>query len=280
MRKLSGLLCAAVVLFCASGHAAIMYGAEPGDTLYTVDMATGATTFVADMETTGGTTWGFNSSLAFDPSGHLWGFSTTLDQFGVINTTTGVVTALPTVASGTTFLSGITFAGDGTMYACDEHGDLYTVDTTSGALTSLFTPSGSYTGISYAGPNTLYAVDYGYGYPAQSDVYVIDLATQTETSMGTLAFTNVRDMCRVGDQGAFTLAFTSTESSADNIGYATTYPLSSWKLSGDQSVTLDGIAVWPLGGDDPGPGPEIPELATLAALAAGAGALLARRRRR
>jgi hypothetical protein len=115
--------------------------------LNTFNLSTGATTFVANIgtEVTGSTTTlsGVTGSLAFSPSGVLYGFtsggsSLTTGSLYTINTTTGATSLIGPGNHPFYSLIGATFGPSGKMFVSDYNlGQISQVDLTSGNRTSV-----------------------------------------------------------------------------------------------------------------------------------------------
>ena len=109
----------------------ILYGVDEFGPLFTIDTTTGTRSII-------GTTEYSNRGLAFAPDGTL--YSTGQTQGGInenglfsIDTTTGAATLVGPIGGGS-FISGLTFTPDGTLFAVDiVNSRLLTLDPTTGA---------------------------------------------------------------------------------------------------------------------------------------------------
>ncbi len=159
----------AFALACApnAAQAGTLFGCDTGGTLYQVDPTNGALTPIGEMRDAYGTRIiTFGSSLAFDPTGVLWGVDGHTGRVGMIDTSTAQVTPLPVPTGYPGFISGITFDPDtGALYAVCESGNqgFYQIDLTTGAYTLLQTTTLSLAGMTFSGNGALYGVVYGSG---------------------------------------------------------------------------------------------------------------------
>ena len=156
--------------------APILWIDDSSGSIGTVDVATGAATFIGNSGV-------ILTDIAFDPLGNLWGVSFT--NLYKINKTTGAATLVGSLGA-TNGANALVFASDGTLYAAATNStDLYTVNTSTGAATSL----GS-TGFSSAGDlafngGALYMSSTG------ADLIRISLPSAAGTLVGPLGFTSV-----------------------------------------------------------------------------------------
>ena len=236
-----------IVATTSWASAGVMYGTGPyNDALYEIDPATGAATLVGAMQTSGGTGFAFPSSLAYSPSGTLYGYSAGLQQFAVVDPGTALVTLLPTVASSTSFISGIAFNAAGDLYAVDESArEMYGVNPVTGELALLGATDESFSGITFGVDDTLYGVTY-----MSSSLYEISLADYSSTALGDMGFNYIRDLTTIDDAAVSTLGASATPSGGTTLGYVTTSPVGGTTLP-NNGVTIDGLAY--LGGGPPPP---------------------------
>lgn len=129
-------------------------------TLITIDTSDAS---IDSMLTMSGSGNSFVAGLAFDAAGVLFGsrgnaFGHTEDLI-TINTTTGAHTA---IGSASNVISDIWVAADGTLYGGSPTGDLFVIDSTTGAKTFLFNTgirisglTGLNTGVPDGGPTVL-----------------------------------------------------------------------------------------------------------------------------
>ncbi len=110
-----------------AGHAAPTLWVSTGSAgLATVDVATGATTFV------GGT--GFSlTDIAFSPSGDLYGISFT--NLYKVNSSTGATSLVGSLGSVSGNANALVFGADGTLYMAGS--SLYSVNTMTGAASAI-----------------------------------------------------------------------------------------------------------------------------------------------
>src|SRR5216684_2794795 len=169
--------------------------------MYTINATTGALTSIGTTVTAGGSA----QSVAVDPSGRFayvasadndFGFSSLVSMF-TINATTGALTSIGTIDAGILPASvAVDPSGRFAYVANAEHFggiggtgnvSMYTIDVTTGALTSIGTiaagsnppsvavdPSGKFAYVANGGSNDV-------------SMYTIDVTTGTLTSIGTIA---------------------------------------------------------------------------------------------
>lgn len=119
----------ACALFSAAiaAHAAPTLWVSTGSAgLATVDVATGATSFI------GGTSVSL-TDIAFSPSGDLYGISFT--SLYRVNSSTGATTFIGGLGSVSGTANALVFGSDGTLYMAGS--SLYTVDTVTGAASAI-----------------------------------------------------------------------------------------------------------------------------------------------
>jgi len=118
---------------CALFSAAI--SAHAGPTLWvstgaaglaTVDVATGATSFIGSTGTS-------LTDIAFSPSGHLYGIS--FSNLYTVNSSTGATTLVGGLGSVSGTANALVFGSDGTLYMAGS--SLYTVNTLTGAASAI-----------------------------------------------------------------------------------------------------------------------------------------------
>jgi hypothetical protein len=162
-----------------------LYGVGSGSRLYTLNPATGASSFVGDFTIAlNGTAFGFEANGA---GGHL---VTDLDQHLTINLSTGVATAESDLAGNPNITALAYHPGSGTFYAGDS------VDNTIGTLdmsTGTYTATGA-AGIDFARfngfeislqlPNTAYLASPAASSDPQANLYTVDLTTGATTLVG------------------------------------------------------------------------------------------------
>lgn len=94
--------------------------------LATVDVATGATSFVGD-------TGVVLTDIAFSPTGDLYGIS--FSELYRVNSSTGATTLVGNLGPVSGYANALVFGANGTLYMAGS--SLYTVDTLTGAATSV-----------------------------------------------------------------------------------------------------------------------------------------------
>lgn len=110
--------------------------AEKGPALYTIDLATGAVTFVGNNKPTGSfDNFAGSYGMAFSPGGTLYGWDVDGSQGLVtINTSNGNATRVGT-AGAAADIQSLAFAPDGTLYGARRY--LYTIDPATGVPTQV-----------------------------------------------------------------------------------------------------------------------------------------------
>lgn len=157
--------------------------------LITISTSTGVGSFVAGLSPS------FQSpDMSFGPTGTLYSWSEPFpDNLNTVNIVTGATTEIgPSGVS--TLATGLDVRSDGTIFMKSAN-NMYTVDATTGAATYLFSLAGpSFENVlAFNTVDKLYTVDR---YSGNSDLYSIDLTTQSATligatglsSLGALAF--------------------------------------------------------------------------------------------
>ena len=165
-------------------------GGSGKDTLYAVDLETGEATTIGQISTDG-ITFTSVEGLALNPvDGFLYaiaGASGNSDYLVKINPATGDSEILAIHSLSAFSDAGMTFALDGTLYMAV--GDtLYTVDTTTGALSPFIADYGfgaiDGMGISPTDQNTLWIV-------SADDLYTVDITTKIVTVVGEITFVDL-----------------------------------------------------------------------------------------
>ena len=120
----------ALVVSAFAGHAAaapVMYVHDSVGTLGTVNVQTGEVDIIGSLGVT-------LTDIAFDPQGNLWGVS--FGAFYSVNATTAETTFVG--SHGINAANALVFGTNGTLYSAGNLTDnLFTIDTASGAATSL-----------------------------------------------------------------------------------------------------------------------------------------------
>lgn len=118
----------------------VLYGVtgneySPSRRLVTIDPLTAQATLLGTL---GATSSEAASDITFAANGTLYAWTTRGGPFASIDLITGLRTSIGTAANGTQS-NGLTFTPDGTLYVGgpDAPGDLYTVNTSTGVLTSV-----------------------------------------------------------------------------------------------------------------------------------------------
>jgi len=252
-----------VLALPGAARASALYAAD-AYTLYDVNMGTGTLTTVGSLMTDDPSplTFDWCLSMAFDLSGQLWGHGHFRRKFGIINTSTAVVSTLPTQTPAGAQIAGITFDLDGNFYAVNENSpyEVWQVNTTTGALTLLGNTDRRFAGVTFGADGVLYGIKH-------SIIYSLDAATYASTLVGSSGAG--LDLSAYGGGLLGTQGGTSKGLWEINLD-----PFGSTFLFG-WTPNIDAMAYWPV------PVAEtIPELGTLAVLAAGALAIAALRRTR
>lgn len=252
-----------VLALPGAARASALYAAD-STTLYDVNMGAGTLTTVGALLTDDPSpeTFDWCLSMAFDPIGQLWGHAYFRRKFGIINTSTAVVSTLPTQTPAGAQIAGITFDLDGNFYAVNENSpyEVWQVDTTTGALTLLGNTDLRLAGVTFGADGVLYGINHG-------NIYSLDATTYASTLVGSSGAG--LDLSAYGGDLLGTQGGTSKglwEISLDPFG--STF-LFGWTPS------IDAMAYWPVPVAH-----DIPEPATLALLAAGALAVATLRRTR
>ncbi|WP_157896566.1 PEP-CTERM sorting domain-containing protein [Acidovorax carolinensis] len=110
-----------------AAHAAPTLWVSTGNAgLATVDVATGATSFIGGTSTT-------LTDIAFSPSGDLYGIS--FSSLYRVNSSTGATTLVGSLGSVSGTANALVFGADGTLYMAGS--SLYTVNTLTGASSAI-----------------------------------------------------------------------------------------------------------------------------------------------
>ena len=124
--KRTGIACALLSAAIAAHAAPILWVSTGGNGLATVDVATGATSFVGN---TGDTL----TDIAFSPSGDLYGIS--FSNLYKVNSSTGATTLVGSLGSVVGTANALVFGSDGTLYMAGS--SLYTVNTLTGVASAI-----------------------------------------------------------------------------------------------------------------------------------------------
>jgi hypothetical protein len=171
----------------------VLYGISNEDgqgnnSLITIDPATGAATFVANV---GGDNW---PDIGFDSNGTLYSWSeSSPDRLNTINITNGVATEIGPNNLSTSNL-GLDVDSLDNVYIKNDDGDIYTIDTGTGAETFVVNIGGDFqNALAFDMNDILYTLDRT---GTDADLYTIDLITGNTTLIG-----------GTGDQRMAALAF-------------------------------------------------------------------------
>ncbi len=158
--------------------------------LITIDTATGTPTVIGPLlnSSAGAETI---AEIEFDGSGALWGWSESGDQLVQVDTATGGVTEFPNVIS--TAGDGMAWIpGSDTLWFMpnDSDGNYYSIDRSTGTVTSIGTLNGSGATVAAATQScdglTTYALEMG----APSTLVTVDYATGVVTTVGATSMNN------------------------------------------------------------------------------------------
>lgn len=158
--------------------------------LISIDTATGAPTVIGPLlnSSAGSETI---AEIEFDGSGALWGWSESGDQLVQVDTTTGGVTEFPNVLS--TAGDGMTWipSSDTLWFMPDDsNGNYYSIDRSTGNLTTIGTLNGSGATVSAATQScdglTTYAMENG----VPATLITVDFATGAVTTVGATSMDN------------------------------------------------------------------------------------------
>jgi hypothetical protein len=177
----------ASLLVAFSAEAQQIYGAAftgPGTpaTLYSINPTSGAATAIGLI--------GFTqvSGMDFSPTGQLFGVGVTggVTTLIRIDLTTGAGTAIGPLGGGLGVAQDIAFRSDGTLFAYVA-GDIYTINTTTGAATLVGNTGGfpDGNGIAFQG-NTLYLANTGGTAPGT--LWTVNTSTAALTPVATFTF--------------------------------------------------------------------------------------------
>lgn len=179
------LALAAVALVCASARAQmIAYGVTTSDSLYRIDLSTGAVTTVGSMGVSN-----MIEGLAVAPNGQLYG-TDTQGQLYAIDATTGAGTLLFSLGTGN--IEGLDFLGH-TLVAATFSATpsrLFSIDLSSGAMTDFVTIA---TGLNASTNRALAFLDTDTAFVSNdaggslAGLFRIDLSTGTSTLVGNLS---------------------------------------------------------------------------------------------
>lgn len=160
---------------------------SPSRQLVTIDLVTAVGTVVGTIGTLSGQ---IASDITFAPDGTLYGWTAGGGPLVTINTTDATRTVIGSAMNGSAS-NGLTFVPNGTLYlgGPDVPGDLYTVNTTTGAITSVATFSN--VPVDFGRINAMASDDAGllYATSKSSGRFVrIDPLTGIMTDLGLLSF--------------------------------------------------------------------------------------------
>lgn len=171
----------------------VLYGVtgseyEPSRQLVTIDLLTAAAT---SLGTIGAVRFDNASDITFASGGALFGWTVRGGPLVSIDPNTAGRTVIGSAMNGTQS-NGLAFTPDGTLYLAgpDAPGDLYTVDFSTGAITSVATFSsvplnfGAVNAMTSDASGLLYATGRGSG----AQLVTIDPNTAIMTSMGVFSF--------------------------------------------------------------------------------------------
>ncbi len=170
----------------------------------TVDVSTGTTTVIgnAGVQLT---------DIAFDGSGNLYGI--TFDTLYSINKTTAAAAPIGNLGVGQD-VNGLTFSSGGTLYASGASGNLYTVNTSTGAATALFDTGFASGGDLAFNNGVLYYTD-------GTHLLSIDLTAETASSIGVIGPYPVYGLATLDDGMLYAAANTSIYSVNTTTGAGT-----------------------------------------------------------
>ena len=160
------------------------------DTLYTIDLGTGATTAVGSPGSLG---FGDVEGLSFQPgTGTLFGLDDSSDKLITINLVTGVGSAVGSL--GFNFRdAGLSFDSSGNLFASSDGGDngVYSVNPITGAATFLSNSGPDPFALAFA-DDTLYGVSEDSGCSGSAACLVsVDRTTGVSTEIGSTGLTNI-----------------------------------------------------------------------------------------
>lgn len=124
--KRTGMACALFSAALAAQAAPTLWVSTGGAGLATVDVSTGATSFI-------GNTGVVLTDIAFSPTGELYGIS--FSDLYRVNSSTGATTLVGNLGSVGGTANALVFGANGTLYMAGS--SLYTVDTQTGAATAV-----------------------------------------------------------------------------------------------------------------------------------------------
>lgn len=124
--KRTSVACALFSAALAAHAAPTLWVSTGGAGLATVDVATGATSFIGNTSTA-------LTDIAFSPSGELYGIS--FSSLYKVNSSTGATTLVGSLGSVVGTANALVFGSDGTLYMAGS--SLYTVNTLTGAASTI-----------------------------------------------------------------------------------------------------------------------------------------------
>ena len=124
--KRTSIACALFSAAIAAHAAPTLWVSTGGAGLATVDVATGATSFIGNTSVA-------LTDIAFNPSGDLYGIS--FSSLYKVNSSTGATTLVGSFGSVVGTANALVFGSDGTLYMAGS--SLYTVNTLTGAASAI-----------------------------------------------------------------------------------------------------------------------------------------------
>ena len=124
--KRTSIACALFSAAIAAHAAPTLWVSTGGAGLATVDVATGATSFIGNTSVA-------LTDIAFNPSGDLYGIS--FSSLYKVNSSTGATTLVGSLGSVVGTANALVFGSDGTLYMAGS--SLYTVNTLTGAASAI-----------------------------------------------------------------------------------------------------------------------------------------------
>ncbi len=171
MRALSILTMALLAMQTSTAVAApVLTASDSFGSLYTVDVATGNAALIGNS----GIAF---TDIAFDPSGHLFGITTS--SLYTINPSTAAASLVGPVTTAGTDLNALTFGADGTLWAANQS-NVMTIDPSTGAGT-IIGPAGP---LNSAGDLAFDAAGNLFLTTNRGTLLRIDTATGASTTVG------------------------------------------------------------------------------------------------
>jgi hypothetical protein len=205
--------------------------------LYTIDATTGGATLVGNLN-------GNIAGMTFGPSGTLYGWDIAGAGLVTINPATGAITDVNAAIGGGFEVQTLAFSPGGVLYGAGPN-NLYTIDTTTGALTLVgaFNPAAGIFGMEFvagsppAGPAvSLTPASLGFGNQQLGTTSSAKSLTLTNTGTGVLSIATI---AAAGDFGQTSNCGATLAPSASCTISVTYSPTISGLQSGSVSVTSD-----------------------------------------